>query len=121
MLAPGTGKTKTGRLWVYLSDERAHAGTCDWHASGTTPPAVLYRYTPDRKGEHCRAELADFTGWLHADGNAGFARLYEIGSLNASAAALIPPTTRMFGQLHDCSCIGTRPDQLHRATSRYYS
>ena len=85
VLAPGTGKTKTGRLWVYLRDERPHAGT--------TPPAVLYRYTPDRKGEHCRKELSHFTGWLHADGYAGFARLYEIAGLKASDAALMhgPP------------------------------
>ena len=68
VLAPGTGKTKTGRLWVYLRDERPHAGT--------TPPAVLYRYTPDRKGEHCRAELASFAGCLHADGYSGFSKLY---------------------------------------------
>jgi hypothetical protein len=60
VLAPGAGKTKTGRQWVYLRDERPHAGT--------GPPAVLYRYTPDRKGDHCRAELARFVGWLHADG-----------------------------------------------------
>ncbi len=78
VLSPGNGKTKTGRLWVYLRDERAHAGTA--------PPAVLYRYTPDRKGEHCRAELANFTGWLHADGYAGFGRLYEIpGARSANA------------------------------------
>lgn len=85
VLAPGTAKTKTGRLWVYLRDERHHAGTA--------PPAVLYRYTPDRKGEHCRKELANFTGWLHADGYAGFARLYEIAGLKASDAALMhgPP------------------------------
>ena len=70
VLAPGAGKTKTGRLWVYLRDERPHAGT--------TPPAVLYRYTPDRKGEHCRKELADFTGALHADGYSGFDKLYRI-------------------------------------------
>src|SRR5205085_2136318 len=44
VLAPGTGKTKTGRLWVYVRDERPYAGT--------NPPAVLYRYSPDRKGEH---------------------------------------------------------------------
>jgi len=85
VLAPGTGKTKTGRLWVYLRDERAHAGG--------TPPAVLYRYTPDRKGEHCRKELADFTGWLHADGYAGFARLYEIAGARTTDAMLLhgPP------------------------------
>ena len=70
VLAPGAGKTKTGRLWVYLRDERPHAGT--------TAPAVLYRYTPDRKGEHCRKELGHFTGALHADGYSGFDKLYAI-------------------------------------------
>ena len=71
VLAPGAGKTKTGRQWVYLRDERPHGSS--------TPPAVLYRYTPDRKGQHAQAELARFVGWLHADGYAGFGRLYEIG------------------------------------------
>lgn len=85
VLSPGNGKTKTGRLWVYLRDERAHAGTA--------PPAVLYRYTPDRKGEHCRAELASFSGWLHADGYAGFGRLYEIAGVRSANAHLLagPP------------------------------
>jgi transposase len=87
VLAPGTGKTNIGRLWVYLRDERPHAGM--------TPPAVLYRYTPDRKGVHCRAELANFTGWLHADGYAGFARLYEIAGMKASDAALVHGPPRM--------------------------
>ncbi len=70
VLAPGAGKTKTGRLWVYLRDERPHCGIA--------PPAVLYRYTADRKGEHCRKELAGFTGALHADGYSGFDKLYAI-------------------------------------------
>jgi transposase len=69
VLAPGNGKTKTGRFWVYLRDERPHAGAA--------PPAVLYRYTPDRKGEHCRSHLARFAGHLHADGYSGFNELYE--------------------------------------------
>ena len=69
VLAPGTGKTKTGRLWVYLRDERPHGGT--------DPPAMLYRYTPDRKGEHPRGELAGFKGFLQADGYAGFGTLYQ--------------------------------------------
>src|SRR4051812_31802813 len=87
VLAPGTGKTKTGRFWVYLRDERPHAGSA--------PPAVLYRYTPDRKGEHCRTELANFTGWLHADGYAGFGRLYEIAGMRSSDAALLPGPPRV--------------------------
>ncbi len=69
VLAPGNGKTKTGRLWIYLRDERPHAGPA--------PPAVVYRYTPDRKGARCREHLAPFAGGLHADGYAGFAELYE--------------------------------------------
>jgi transposase len=91
VLSPGNGKTKTGRLWVYLRDERAHGGT--------TPPAVLYRYTPDRKGEHCRAELTDFTGWLHADGYAGFGRLYEIAGARSANAHLMqgPPRVAEVG------------------------
>lgn len=64
VLAPGNGKTKTGRFWVYLRDEQPHAGAA--------PPA-----TPDRKGEHCRAHLAGFAGHLHADGYSGFNELYE--------------------------------------------
>jgi transposase len=68
VLAPGTGKTKTGRLWVYLRDERP--------CTGPAPPAVLYRYSADRKGEHPRRHLARFRGFLHADGYAGFGPLY---------------------------------------------
>ena len=83
VLAPGTGKTKTGRLWVYLRDERPHAGEA--------PPAVLYRYTPDWKGEHCRTELTSFVGCLHADGYSGFSRLYEIAGRAADALLLQGP------------------------------
>jgi transposase len=69
VLAPGHGKTKTGRFWVYLRDERPHLGPA--------APAVVYYYTPDRKGEHCRRHLAPFTGHLHADGYSGFNQLYH--------------------------------------------
>lgn len=91
VLAPGTGKTKTGRLWVYLRDERPHGGTA--------PPAVLYRYTPDRKGEHCRAELASFVGYLHADGYAGFGKLYEIAGTRSADTMLVqgPPRVAEVG------------------------
>src|SRR5262245_34524325 len=69
VLAPGNGKTKTGRFWAYLRDKRPHGGSA--------LPAVVYHYTPDRKGEHCRAHLAPFSGHLHADGYAGFGELYR--------------------------------------------
>jgi transposase len=69
VLAPGMGKTKTGRLWVYLRDERPFGGRA--------PPAVVYRYSPDRKAEHPRAQLAHFHGFLQADGYSGFGPLYQ--------------------------------------------
>jgi transposase len=68
VLAPGTGKTKTGRLWTYVRDERPFAGT--------RPPAALFFYSPDRKGEHPQAHLKEFRGTIHADGYAGFNELF---------------------------------------------
>ena len=68
VLAPGTGKTKTGRLWVYVRDERPFAGT--------RPPAALFFYSPDRKGDHPRSHLKEFGGVVHADGYAGFNELF---------------------------------------------
>jgi hypothetical protein len=58
VLAPGSGKTKTGRLWAYVRDERPFGGA--------RPPAAVFFYSPDRKGEHPRAHLEPFTGVLHA-------------------------------------------------------
>ena len=69
VLAPGTGRTKTGRLWVYLRDERPFGGRA--------AAAVVYRYSPDRKAEHQRAQLAGFHGFLQADGYSGFGPLYR--------------------------------------------
>src|SRR4029077_16473035 len=66
--APGTGKTKTGRLWTYVRDERPFAGD--------RPPTALFFYSPDRKGEHPRQHLEKFTGVIHADGYAGFNELF---------------------------------------------
>jgi transposase len=69
VLDPGRGRTKTGRLWVLVRDERP-CGALD-------PPAAVYRYSPDRKGEHARELLGACRGYLHADGYAGFNGLYE--------------------------------------------
>jgi len=73
VLAPGKGKTKTGRLWTYVRDDRP--------AGDPTPPAVWYCYTPDRKGEHPRAHLSEFKGALQADAYAGYERVYEDGRI----------------------------------------
>ena len=69
VLAPGNGKTKTGRLWTYVRDDRP--------AGDTAAPAVWFAYSPDRKGEHPAQHLREFRGALQADAYAGFNQLYE--------------------------------------------
>jgi transposase len=69
VLDPGRGKTKTGRLWVAVRDERP------WGSA--VPPAAFYRYAPDRKAEQAQALLKDCRGYLHADAYGGFKNLYE--------------------------------------------
>jgi transposase len=69
VLAPGLGRTATGRLWVYVRDDRLFAGPA--------APAAAYFYSPDRGAEHPTAHMAGFTGFLQADGYAGFEGLYN--------------------------------------------
>jgi hypothetical protein len=68
VLAPGLGRTKTGRLWVYVRDDRPFCGG--------TAPAAAYFYSPDRTGARPAAHMASFTGLLQADGYSGFEKLY---------------------------------------------
>jgi transposase len=67
VLAPGNGKTRTGRLWTYVVDERP------W--CGSRPPAAYYRFSPDRKGERPREHLAPFRGVIQADAFGGYESL----------------------------------------------
>ncbi len=73
VLDPGRGKTKTGRLWVYLRDDR------NW--GNKSPPAALFRYSPDRRGERPADHLSGFKGHLQADAYAGYDRLYDGGKI----------------------------------------
>ena len=59
VLAPGTGKTRTGRLWTYVIDKRP------WQ--GRRAPAAYYRFSPARRGERPRDLLAGFGGVIQAD------------------------------------------------------
>jgi len=90
VLAPGNGKTKTGRLWTYVRD--------DWPGGDATPAAVWFAYTPDRKGEHPKTQLSSFIGTLQADGYAGFEQVYETGRIQE--AACWAHVRRKFYDLH---------------------
>ena len=62
-------KGRTGRIWVYLRDDRPFGGT--------VPPAAFFEYSASRHGEHPRAHLEGWTGIMQADAFAGFYELYE--------------------------------------------
>jgi transposase len=71
--ADGQGRgVKEGRIWVYVRDDRP------W--GGSDPPGAAYYFSPDRKGDHPQAHLADFKGILQADAYGGFKKLYEPGT-----------------------------------------
>jgi hypothetical protein len=74
-LAPGTGKTRLSRFWCYAIDPRPY--------QGPGYPAVLYRYSPDRKGERPRSHLDGFNGYLHTDAFVGYQALYRANGRNA--------------------------------------
>ncbi|MGB9315675.1 MAG: IS66 family transposase, partial [Pseudolabrys sp.] len=66
-----TGKSDTGRCWIYVRDDRPFGGT--------GPPAAMFYYSRDRKGEHPRMHLAGYAGILQADAYDGYNRLYLAG------------------------------------------
>jgi transposase/transposase-like protein len=49
MLAPGKGKTATGRLWAYVREESP--------TGSSQPAAVWMAFTPDRRGERTRKTI----------------------------------------------------------------
>jgi transposase len=65
------GKTDTGRLWTYVRDDKPF--------SGAGPPAAIFYYSRDRKGEHPQAHLAGYAGILQADAYDGYNKLYLPG------------------------------------------
>jgi transposase len=62
------GKTRIGRLWTYVRDDRPFGGR--------DPPAAVFFYSPDRTAKHPERHLASYAGLMQADAYAGFNRLY---------------------------------------------
>lgn len=134
VLSPGRGKTKTARLWVYARDDRP--------CGDTSPPAVWFEYSPNRKGENPLHHLAGFTGVLQADAYAGYDRLFADGQIVEAACwahylercfmwssgstapsfssqhcdQLTPHNLRCYVDAR--RCVGERPCRSHCARSR---
>jgi len=109
VLDPGRGRTKTGRLWTYVRDDRP--------AGSTDPPAVLFRYSPDRKGEHPQGHLKRFAGILQADAYSGFNDLYERGAI--LEAACWAHARRAFYDLHQSTNSPIAGEALERIAELY--
>jgi transposase len=62
------GKTDTGRCWVYVRDDQPFGGQ--------GPPAAMFYYSRDRKGEHPQRHLAGYAGLFQADAFDGYRPLY---------------------------------------------
>jgi transposase len=61
-------KTRTGRIWTYVRDDRPFGGNA--------PPAAVFFYSSDRGSIHPERHLAGYRGILQADAYAGFNALY---------------------------------------------
>jgi transposase len=103
VLAPGNGKTKTGRIWTYVRDDRT-SGSPD-------APAVWFAYSASRGGEHPQSHLKDFTGILQADAFAGYNAIYASGRVKE--AACMAHARRKFHDLHVA-----RPTELNTEALR---
>jgi len=109
VLAAGLGRTKTGRLWSYVRDGRPHGSS--------QPPAAVFFYSPDRKGEHPQKHLKTFTGVLHADGYAGFNAVFEADK--AIEAACWAHVRRKFFDEHVENPSATTTEALDRIGALY--
>ena len=63
------GKTDTGRCWIYVRDDKPFGGV--------GPPAAMFYYSRNRRGEHPQSHLVGYSGILQADAYDGYGKLYQ--------------------------------------------
>ncbi|UWQ57769.1 IS66 family transposase [Leisingera caerulea] len=103
------GKCATARVWTYVRDERP------W--GGTDPPAAWYQFTANRKGEHPSAHLANYRGWMHADGYSGFNDLYRSGAV--SEVACMAHIRRKFVDVFQSQGLAVAEEAIRRIAELY--
>lgn len=64
-------KTDIARMWDYVRNDKPFGGPA--------PPGVVFYYSRNRKGEHPRTHLANYTGILQVDRYAGFNEMFREG------------------------------------------
>jgi transposase len=109
VLAPGNGQTKTGRLWVYVRDDR--------HSGSTAPPAVWFAYSPNRQGQHPQSHLTGFSGVLQADAFPGYNEIFIDGRVKE--VACMAHARRKIHDLHARRATPTTTEALRRIGELY--
>ena len=109
VLAPGEGKTRTGRIWTYVRDDRP--------AGNDQAPAVWFAYSPNRKGEHPQAHLKSYRGILQADAYAGYNAVYESGRVDE--AACWAHVRRKFFDIHQAQASPMAGEAVRRIGTLY--
>ena len=99
------GQTDIARSWVYVRDDRPFGGLA--------PPAAVFYYSRDRRGEHPQAHLARYSGILQADAFGGYNKLYEPDRMPGpiTEAACWAHSRRKFFELADLAKIAKRKAQ----------
>jgi transposase len=92
VLNPGRGRTRTGRLWVYVRDDRP------W--GSPHPPAAVYLYSPDCRAEWPAAHLGRFREILQVD---GYARFETLAGGKIVLAACWAHARRKFYDIHQAT------------------
>lgn len=106
---PGSGKTRTARLWVYIRDDR--------NAGSQILPAVWFAYSPDRKGIHPQNNLASYSVVLQADAYGGYRALYESGRI--TEAACMGHARRKIHDVHARAPTDITTEALQRIGEQY--
>ena len=109
VLSPGNGQTRTGRMWVYVRDDR--------RSGSTAAPAAWFAYTPNRQGLHPQTHLANFDGVLQADAYAGYDKIYADGRVKE--AACMAHARRKIHDLHVRKATVTTTEALRRIGELY--
>jgi hypothetical protein len=107
------GKTDTGRLWVYVRDDAPFGGPA--------PPAALFHYSRDRRGEHPQAHLATWSGILQADAYSGYGELYLASRQPGPAleAGCFAHARRKFFELADVEGVARKKSRGERTGQIY--
>jgi transposase len=77
LLDPKAGKTRRAYLWVYRSTDHP----------GADPPRVVFRFHPDRSGDHARQFLKGWRGSLMVDDYSGYKGLWQQGIIELACWA----------------------------------